>query len=141
MIEKIKNNKLLIQIFKFGIVGGIATIIDFIIYYICYNSIGLDPLIANIIAFSISVIYNFYASVKWVFDVDNEKNKKVIFVEFIVLAIVGLVISELLLYIFINKLNIHKMISKILATIIVMIFNFITRKIMLEKRSDIHGEN
>ncbi len=133
MIEKIKNNKLLIQIFKFGIVGGIATIIDFIIYYICYNSIGLDPLIANIIAFSISVIYNFYASVKWVFDVDNEKNKKVIFVEFIVLAIVGLVISELLLYLFIDKLNIHKMISKILATVIVMIFNFVTRKIMLEK--------
>ncbi len=88
---------------------------------------------AIIIAFSISVIYNFYASVKWVFDVDNEKNKKVIFVEFIVLAIVGLVISELLLYLFIDKLNIHKMISKILATVIVMIFNFVTRKIMLEK--------
>jgi putative flippase GtrA len=128
------NLNLCVQIFKFVIVGGIATIIDFIIYYICYNYIGLNPLLANIISFSISVIYNFYASVKWVFDVDNSKNKKVIFIEFIVFAVLGLLLSELLLFIFIDKCGLKKMISKILATIIVMVFNFITRKLFLEKR-------
>jgi putative flippase GtrA len=128
------NLNLCAQIFKFVIVGGIATIIDFIIYYICYNYIGLNPLLANIISFSISVIYNFYASVKWVFDVDNSKNKKVIFIEFIVFAVLGLLLSELLLFIFIDKCGLKKMISKILATIIVMVFNFITRKLFLEKR-------
>ena len=130
-----KNNKkeLFTQIFKFVIVGGIATIIDFAVYYICYNFLKIDPLIANILAFSIAVVYNYTASVRWVFTVDDSKNKKVIFIEFIVLAIVGLLISELLLYIFINKLSMNKMIAKIIANVIVMIFNFITRKLLLEK--------
>ena len=32
-----KQKKLLMQIFKFIIIGGIATIIDWIIYYLLYN--------------------------------------------------------------------------------------------------------
>ena len=130
---KNKKKELFTQIFKFVIVGGIATIIDFAVYYICYNFLKIDPLIANILAFSIAVVYNYTASVRWVFTVDDSKNKKVIFIEFIVLAIVGLLISELLLYIFINKLSMNKMIAKIIANVIVMIFNFITRKLLLEK--------
>ena len=62
-----KQIELLVQIFKFIIVGGIATLIDWIIYYICYHFIGIEPLLANIISFSISVVYNFWASVKYVF--------------------------------------------------------------------------
>ena len=122
------------QIFKFVIVGGIATSIDFIMYYIGYNFLKLNPLIANIISFSISVVYNYYASVIWVFDVDDEKNKKIIFIEFIAFAIIGLLLSEFLLFFLIKKFNVQKMLSKITSTIIVMIFNFITRKIFLEKK-------
>ncbi len=126
---------LLVQIFKFFIVGVVATIIDFIIYYICYNKINLDPLIANIISFSISVIYNYIASVKWVFDTDKNKNKKVLFIEFISLSILGLLLTELLLFIFINKLSFNEMVSKIIATIVTMVFNFITRKIFIENKN------
>ena len=67
--EKLEN--LLIQIFKFVIVGGIATILDWIIYYVLYNNLNIPPLIANLFSFSISSIYNYMASVTWVFDVTN----------------------------------------------------------------------
>ncbi|MBR1386545.1 MAG: GtrA family protein [Bacilli bacterium] len=134
---KLSNDKynLLVQIFKFFIVGVIATIIDFIIYYICYNKFEIDPLIANIISFSISVIYNYIASVKWVFATDKNKNKKVLFIEFISLSILGLLLTESLLFIFINLLSFNKMISKIIATIITMVFNFVTRKIFIENKN------
>lgn len=128
-----KNKQLLTQILKFGIVGGIATIIDWIIYYLLYNYLGINPLIANILSFSISVIYNYIASVKWVFNVNENKSKLRMFIEFILFAVLGLILTELLLWIQIDKLNINKMISKIIATGIVMIFNFVTRKIFLEK--------
>ncbi len=128
----LQKKELLIQIFKFLIVGGTATIIDWIIYYLLYNYINLSPLIANILSFSISVVYNYYISIKWVFNVNNEKNKRNVFIGFIVLSIIGLLITELLLWIFINILGINIMLSKIISTIIVMIFNFITRKIFLE---------
>ena len=128
-----KNKKeLLNQIFKFIIVGGIATLIDWILYYILNSVFNINPLISNIFSFSLSLIYNYIASVKWVFNVSKKKNKKRIFMEFIILSVVGLLISEFLIWLLVDKLSINSMISKIISTAIVMVFNFITRKIFLE---------
>ena len=126
-----KQIELLVQIFKFIIVGGIATLIDWIIYYICYHFIGIEPLLANIISFSISVVYNFWASVKYVFNTkgDNKRN----FIIFIVLAVIGLGINELIIFLLHNQLSWNAMLVKIIATAIVMVFNFVTRKKLLEK--------
>ena len=127
-----KTENLFVQIFKFVIVGGIATIIDWVIYYIVYNFLHINPLIANIISFSVSVIYNYIASVKWVFDVNKNKNKLRMLIEFLIFSIIGLLLTELLLWIGIDKMNLNAMLTKIIATAIVMVFNFITRKIFLE---------
>lgn len=127
-----KTENLFVQIFKFVIVGGIATIIDWVVYYVLYNYAHLDPLIANILSFSVSVIYNYIASVKWVFDVKKDKNKVRMLVEFLIFSIIGLVITEILLWLGINKLGMNAMLVKIIATAIVMVFNFITRKLFLE---------
>lgn len=127
------NKKLLIQIFKFVIVGGIATIIDWVVYYILYNIMRINPLVANIGSFSISVVYNYIASVKWVFTVNEQKTKKRLFIEFVILSIIGLLLTELIIYGGIKYMNIEAMVIKIIATAIVMVFNFVTRKIFLEK--------
>lgn len=124
--------KLLVQIFKFIIVGGIATIIDFIVFYILTEYVLIKPLIANIFAFGVSVIYNYNASVKWIFSVNKDKSKKRLFIEFMVFSIIGLVLTELLLALFIKVLLLSNIVSKLIATIVTMIFNFITRKLFLE---------
>ena len=131
-----KENKkeLLIQIIKFLIVGGIATGIDWLIYFVLYNYLKIEPLIANIISYSISTVYNYLASVKYVFKVDNTKKKYQTFVVFVIFSLIGLLLSEGLIYLLINKLKTNEMLAKIISTIIVMVFNFITRKIFLEKK-------
>lgn len=133
MINKVLKNPLFHQIFKFVIVGGIATIIDWLIYYVLTNYLKIDPLISNVLSFSISTIYNYLASVKWVFVVNENKNKKTLFLEFILFSLFGLLLTELLLFIGIKLFHQNKMLIKIIATGIVMVFNFITRKIFLEK--------
>ena len=70
MSEKTEN--LLIQIFKFLIVGGIAFLIDYFTLFCCKEFINLSVLLSTAIAFTISVIYNYIASIKWVFNVNNE---------------------------------------------------------------------
>ena len=127
-----KQEKLLIQIFKFGIVGGIAFVIDYVSLIVCKEVFHLNTLLAAAIAFTISVIYNYIASVKWVFDVDKEKNEKTNFVIFIVLSIVGLIITEIIMWFGTDVMKISYLIIKIVATAIVMVFNFITRKMFLE---------
>lgn len=127
-----KQEKLLIQIFKFGIVGGIAFVIDYVSLIVCKEVFHLNTLLAAAIAFTISVIYNYIASVKWVFDVNKEKDEKTNFIIFIVLSIVGLIITEIIMWFGTDVMKISYLIIKIVATAIVMVFNFITRKMFLE---------
>lgn len=127
-MKKVLFNKII----RFSIVGGIATLIDFIFLYIFKEFLNMDVIIANTLSFIISVTYNYIASITWVFDTNKNKNKKIQFILFIIFSIVGLIINNIILYILTDKLNIYYLISKVVATLFVMIFNFITRKRFLE---------
>ncbi len=129
-----KNWKhLFAQLVKFGIVGVLATLIDWVIFYLLTNIINIHYGIATAISFLISTVFNYYLSVKYVFDVDSSTSKKRNFVIFLIFSIIGLGLNELILWICIEKIRLYNMIGKIIATGLVMIFNFITRKIFLEK--------
>ena len=130
MIKKYK--KLIKQIFKFGIVGGLAFIIDYGIFTLLTQIFNIHYLVSSIISFSVSVIFNYIMSIKWVFDVNKKQDTKD-FIVFIVLSVIGLGLNSLIMYISVDIISIHEMISKIIATFIVMIYNFITRKIFIEK--------
>ena len=130
---KLKNNKLFMQIFKFGFVGGIAFIIDYAVLIFCKEVLNLDVLISAGIAFSVSVVFNYILSIKWVFDVNKEKSKSKNFILFIVFSIIGLILTEVIMHVGVKMLYFNYLIVKIVATAIVMVFNFITRKIFLEK--------
>ena len=129
---KKKTEDLYIQIVKFIIVGGIATIIDWSVYYVLYNFLNINPLIANILSFTVSVVYNYIASVRWIFNVNENNSKQKMFIVFIVFSVIGLILTELLIYLGVDIMSIDALLVKIIATAIVMVFNFITRKIFLE---------
>ena len=124
--------KIINQVIKFGIVGVIATIIDFVVLYILTDFLDVHYLISSIISFTVSVIFNYIYSIKWVFKINHKQTKKD-FITFVILSIIGLCINELILYVMVDKLSLYYMISKIFATSIVMIYNFITRKKIIEK--------
>ena len=127
--------KLFNQLIKFGLVGGIAFIIDYGIMVFLTEVFKIPSLISAAVSFTVSVIFNYIASVKWVFDVDKEKNGKAKeLIVFIILSVIGLGINELIMWIMDKQFGIYYMISKIVATIVVMCYNFITRKLFLEKR-------
>ena len=124
--------KLIEQIFKFGIVGVIAFLIDFGLFALLTQVFHVNYLIAQVISFSVSLAFNYWASIKWVFDAKKQTVKEVIL--FIVLSVIGLGINEILLYIGVDKIHIHELIVKLFATGVVMVYNFVTRKIFIEKK-------
>lgn len=132
MINKLKNNKLFQQIFKFGVVGGIAFVIDYGIMVISKELLGFSILLSAGLGFTISIIFNYIASVKWVFNVNKDKNEKKNFILFMIFSVIGLILTELIMFVGTNIINISYLIVKIAATAIVMVFNFITRKLFLE---------
>ncbi|MBP3853353.1 MAG: GtrA family protein [Erysipelotrichaceae bacterium] len=120
------------QILRFGVVGGTAFLIDYAFLYIFTEFFGMHYLVSAVLSFSLSSIFNYIASVLWVFHVDESKSKSKTFIIFIFFSIIGLCINELIMYIGVDVLSMHYMFVKIGATAIVMVFNFITRKLFLE---------
>lgn len=72
-------------------------------------------------------------SVRWG-DVEKDGDKKKEFLVFIFLSVVGLGINQILMWIFVSRLYYFYMVAKIFVTAIVMVYNFITRKIFLERQ-------
>lgn len=132
MINKLFENKLVKQIVKFGLVGGLAFIIDYAVLIICKELLSLPILLATAIGFTVSVIFNYIASIKWVFDVNKERSSTKQFILFIVFSVIGLLITELIMWVGTDIFDINYLFVKIVATAIVMVFNFITRKMFLE---------
>ena len=125
--------KLIAQVLKFGVVGGTAFLIDYSIMIALTEFFGINYLISSGISFVVSVIYNYILSVHWVFDVDKDGDKKKEFIVFILLSVIGLGLNQLLLWVFVSRVHVFYMLAKIFVTAIVMIYNFVTRKIFLEK--------
>ncbi len=124
--------KLLAQIMKFGVVGVIATVIDFGIMNLLHYGLGLNILIANTSGFIISLIFNYLASMKYVFARKEGMSRRREFIIFVVLSVIGLVLNDGIVLALNAGLGLEANIAKICATALVMVYNFVTRKIFLE---------
>ena len=138
--------KLMEQILKFGIVGGICFLIDMGVT-MGLKVIGVHYLVAGFFGFVVSVVFNYILSFKFVFERKEDMDRKKEFVIFVALSTGGLLINEMILYIcmdviyanwtWLNQMiseNPATAVSKIAATGVVMFYNFITRKKFLEKK-------
>lgn len=128
--------KLIAQIMKFGVVGVICFFIDYGLMIFLTEAMNISYLISSGISFTVSVIVNYILSLKYVFVAEEGNNKIVEFLIFVLLSTIGLGINQLLMWMCVERLNIFYMISKIAVTGIVMVYNFITRKLILEKKDE-----
>ncbi len=124
--------RLIQQIAKFGVVGILATLLDYGLLFALTEWAGLYYLLSSMLSFSISTIFNYVASVRWVFAVNQKYSKTRNFVLFVILSIIGLGLNALAMWLGVEFLHWHYMIVKIGATALVMVWNFITRKKVLE---------
>ena len=126
--------KLIIQLIKFGIVGVIATVIDFGVLMFFKEIIHLDVLIASALAFSVSVIANYILSMLFVFK-GSENGKAKEFIVFVALSIGGLLINQFIMWIGTEIMTAYYIWVKFFACVFVPVYNFVTRKIFLEKKT------
>lgn len=128
--------KLFEQIFKFGIVGCLCFFVDYGLMISLTEIFGINYLVSSGLSFTVSVIINYILSLKFVFDTRSNNKKVMEFLIFILLSIIGLGLNQCLMWISVEKLHIFYMLSKIGTTAVVMVYNFITRKLILEKKKE-----
>lgn len=126
--------KLIAQFMKFGIVGVIAFVIDYGFMVLLTEAFGVPYLISTTVSFIISVIFNYFASMRFVFKRKDDMSRRREFIIFVVLSVIGLVINDVFMWLMVDFLFIDYRISKIVVTFIVAVWNFVTRKIFLEAK-------
>ena len=129
--------KLLEQIVKFGLVGVIATVIDYAILMFLSQVIGWDPVLSSGISFTISLVFNYLASMKYVFVRKEDMDRRKEFGIFVVLSLIGLALNQVCMEIGTSILGsgaIAVTVNKVIATAIVMVWNFLSRKKWLEAK-------
>lgn len=124
--------KLLAQFMKFGVVGVIAFVIDYGLLALLTELFGINYLVSATISFTASVVFNYVASMRYVFTHKEGMSRRREFVIFVVLSVIGLLINNGCMWAGVELLGIHYLLTKIVATAIVMIWNFVTRKIFLD---------
>ena len=133
MINKLfkePTDNVIIQLFRYVFVGGTAFVVDFFFLYFFSDICGIYYLISAIFSFIISVLVNYIMSIKWVFNQTNIENRLFEFNMFLLISTIGLVFTEILLYLFTDILGIYYLISKIISAIIVLFWNFLARRVM-----------
>ena len=141
---------------KFGFVGAVCFVIDYLIGLLVLNALMLllsdayfeiASIVGSVIGFIISVTVNYILSFKFVFERKQDLNKRTEFIIFVLLSIIGLLINSLIIWLAVGPIyrnseflqgnagyNTIYSGAKIMATAVVMIYNFVTRKIFLEKK-------
>ncbi len=123
---------LLTQLAKFGVVGVVATVLDFGIMNLLHYGVRLDILLANTAGFAISLIFNYTASMKFVFEHRDGMSRRREFVIFVVLSLIGLALNDGIVLALNKGLALEANLAKIAATALVMTYNFATRKLFLD---------
>lgn len=147
MIKKVANqlttqitatkakNKYFFEILAYGFIGILTTLVDYSVYWLLVNILGINYIIANIAAWVTAVNFAFPMNKIFVFDSRkwNINLVKPEYVTFISSRLITGILETLLLYLLVDIVELNKNYAKIFALIIFTITNYLIGKFVVFK--------
>ena len=124
-----KTNDLKIQFLRYIFVGGIAAVVNIGALYIFTDLFHLYYLLSNIFGFILGLITNYLLSKVLVFAKEQKFNKVIEFTIYAIIGVIGLGLDTLFLWLF-TSWGLYYLLSKIISTALVFIWNFGERKVL-----------
>ena len=110
----------------YGIIGSFSSGLDFLIYTLLVQIVGLQYLVANCISVLGGISTSFYLNRNYNFKVKDHTKRR--FSIFLTVGLSGLVMSNLILFLCIDIMGMDKLISKLLSIVLVVFFQFLVNK-------------
>lgn len=125
--------RLVSQFMKFSVVGVIAFLIDFGVMVALTELAGLPPVVSAGISYCVSTVFNYLASMRYVFAHREGLSRTREFAIFVVLSLIGLGLNEAIMWLGgLIAGDGWYMLTKVVATALVMFWNFFSRKRWLD---------
>ena len=124
------------EIINYLIVGVLTTIVSIVIYAVFTKLFNVNYMISNIISWIGSVSFAYITNKIFVFKskCDNEKDVLIEVYQFFKYRVFSLLIDILLMYVFVEVIQIDDMISKVIVQFIVVALNYIFSKLFVFKK-------
>lgn len=121
-----------IHFIKYAVIGVTGVTIDFLVFYLLTEHVGMYYQYANAISVTCGITNNFIWNAIYNFKVKDKILKR--FIQFYAVGIFGLLLNALLLFIFIELLDCHVLITKAIVILIVVVIQFfLNTKITFKK--------
>lgn len=120
--------KLAIQFTKYFGVAGVGYIVDFGTMVLLKEIFHFHYLISAILSFILGLVVVYILSSRYVFGESKLSSRRKEFALFTLIGLVGLGLLSLLMWVLTDSLNIDYMLSKIIATVVVYMWNFFARR-------------
>lgn len=150
-----ETNNTFIQFFRSLFVGGAATVFDIAALVVCRELFHAPESVAAAVGFVFGVTVNYIISTLWVFAKAKVENRTKDFIFFVIIGIIGAVLTELIIapfavdgifgegflvshQIFGSLLPTDKyyIVGKFVAVVLVYIWNFCARKFILYRNCE-----
>lgn len=114
---------ILMRFVRFGIVGVSGTLIDFGVTWLCKEKLHWNKYLSNSIGFILAATNNYTWNRLWTFESQNSEIFRE-YTTFVLIALVGLGLNNLIIWLLHEKLHLHFYLSKLIAIGCVMVWNF-----------------
>jgi putative flippase GtrA len=111
---------------RYLVVGGVSAVADWAIFALMLYGFDLHYIVAGTISFVLATGLNYFLSVRFVFGNGRRKRNQRIFLLYMV-SVIGVAVNLGLLSVGIDILDLHPMLSKMIATGMVLGWNFVAR--------------
>lgn len=122
---------LFIQFFRYTLVGGLAFVVDLVLLFVLTEYAHWHYLVSATLSFLAGLLVNYILSTQWIFRSSKIKNKKIEFILFGLIGVIGLGLNNVLLYFFTDLIGLYYMLSKLITAVLVYAWNFLGRRYFL----------
>ena len=128
------SNTKMLQLLRYGVVVGIAAPIDLGGYIILSSVFHLNYVLAATISFTISLYVNYLISINWVFTAKTGRKKYLDLTIYAIIGVVGLALTDLIIFILTDFVSLNYIISKLIAFICVFFWSFGSRRYLFRPK-------
>lgn len=120
-----------VEFIRYTVAGCVALGVDVLVLLAGTEWLGLHYLVSAAAGFSAGVTASYAASIHWVFEKRNVANRTIEFQMFVLVGVVGLALTQVLMWSLTELAGWHYSNSKLLAAAVVYLWNFSARKLLL----------
>lgn len=114
---------ILLRFIRFGVVGCSGMIIDFGVTWLCKEKFRWNKYLSNSLGFVIAATNNYLWNRLWTFQSQSEAVARE-YISFVVIAVIGLGLNNLIIYLLHERLHLNFYLSKLIAIGCVTLWNF-----------------